>query len=247
MSTDSIDLVVQLNNEGVSLLASGQDREAAVSLTQSLNIIQKSLSSQLDRAPSTTEASSSFRTTRTTLMKGGEQSSNDVSTTTTPTPAIYSKHTLANLQDDSCYFIYNKAVMIYPDAARESPEMLHVYSASIILNLALVYHRQGRKGHNKFCIQKAEKFYRMVNFLLKECPLEDPTAVFIRLVAVNNLSHIHYEQQNFEQTREGLEWLSFLIQKVEPNRSSLLEQADLDLLLMNVLLLMNSPNAAPAA
>jgi hypothetical protein len=85
----------------------------------------------------------------------------------------------------------------------------------------------------------------MITVLLRECPMDDDTSVFIRLIAINNVSHIHYEQGRFEQTREELGLLSFLIRQLGAKRA-LIHQADLDLLQLNVHLI-TPPNVAPAA
>jgi hypothetical protein len=228
---NSIEHVIQFNNEGASFLGAGEDKRAFVSLSQALVMIQRMSEPAVHSLPIDISTSPPASSKSTEQLPGIEKA-----------VAIASQQPLLNLQDSS-YFIYNRPVAISPEAPRNH-EALSMYSACVILNLALAYHRQGIRG-NQFCTQKAERLYEMITVLLRECPMDDDTSVFIRLVAINNVSHIHYEQLQFKQTREELGFLSLLIRQLGAKRA-LIHQADLDLLLLNVLLI-TPPDVAPAA
>ena len=247
MNASSIEQVIQLNNNAVSLLTVGQDRGALTSLSQALVMVQS-----MSTSPYTT-ATKTMATSATATSIAASTSAPKISTSSRLSNAgplqaplsacvVSSQHRLANLQDSS-YFLYNHPVSIVEASSQQIEDrqsLLPVYSACVILNLALAYHRQGQT--RKVCIVKAEKLYEMIIMLLRED--QDETSVFLRLVAVNNVSYIHYQTGNFEQTKQELEYLAILIQQL--SNSTTVSASDLDLLLLNVLL-MTHPNVAPAA
>jgi hypothetical protein len=226
----SLEHAIQLNNEGVALLvAGGQDQKAVSSLTRSLTLV---------------------------IMQQ-DYSNPNLSSRKSPccdydfiyTSCVFPTQTsLCHLQD-SVYFIYNRAVTIsscYP----KGPETIPIYSASIILNLALAYHRRGKQAAgNLNCMNKAEKMYKMV---LKALPgtsmVDNTTAAAIRLIAINNLAQLYHYDNRYCEARETIECLSTLIRQVGGNRDFFNEK-DLHFFTLNVmgLILWIPPPVAAAA
>jgi hypothetical protein len=239
---NALDQVIQLNNEGVNLLSAGADRQAVMTLTRSLTFVQQLSEPKALPVPNNPAVPSNSL---------GSSESSDRFTNAGPfscgerVTALPSQAPLVNLQD-SCYFIYNKAVTISPDAQRDASST-PVFSACVIFNLALAYHRRGmnQKSQNKNAnIEKAERLYEMICKLVQGS-MSDDTAVFVGMVAINNLSYIHYQQRRYQQTKEELDWLSFIILQAG-SKPSMLSNDDLTLLLLNVLL-MTPPKCAGAA
>ena len=218
--------VIQLNNQGVSLLEARRDKQAVSSLSQALLMVQTAFA-QEDQS----SASSS--------------SCMDVD----PQHEIFhsfaaSRKPLWNIQNSN-YFVFNKAITIVPTSVPKSMEDASFYCAAVILNLALAYHRHFIRG-NMHCIDKAEKLYGMVCTLLRDSPEDYASLMLFRMIATNNMSHLHYEQRRYEETRDDLSALSFLVRRMDTKIACVLDEADVNQLLLNVLL-MTPPSHAPAA
>jgi hypothetical protein len=199
-----IDNSIVLNNEGVSLLISGQDRAAVVLLTEALMIVRTELhltvpsgacAAEMDVDRSVRKESSTMG-----IAMGGAL----------PT-VLHKVSLLPNLQDD-CYFICNQALTILPSAHGNSYS-LNVHAACIILNLALAYHRRGKQGYPA-ALKKAQVMYEMSMQLVgsdtsvwNNCA----TPALVYMAAVNNLSHVHLEQGDTQRAKAGLSHLSYLI------------------------------------
>jgi hypothetical protein len=163
-------------------------------------------------------------------------------------PDIASQVPLVNLQDSSGHFIYNRAVTLSSsgDASRIGPEILETYSACVLLNLALVYHLQGKQGNQAF-LHRAEQLYTIIYRLLRRSIYEeDETSIFFLLVSINNLSHIHFEQRRYNEMKEMLQWLHMTLQEAGTKANKILSQLDLSCIFLNVLL-MARPLLAAAA
>ena len=137
----SLRSALRLNNDGVQFLLENNDEEAQTCFNLSLDLVKQSL------------ISNSKNQTR-----GGESTSS----TSSPTRCMHQQsHSIPFLRSQDC-FIYNKAISFILDDEDEdtileewykNPEEkhvndddncnnLHLYSAIIILNIALAYHRQ---------------------------------------------------------------------------------------------------------
>lgn len=215
---ESIQHIVQMNNEGVSLLGSGHDQQAVSVFTNSLLALQQLMGQYPEASPA----------------KDFEVATNCATPTAFPT-----KNALRHLEGSS-YFIYNRPLSI----ALSSSSDIQLYSACTILNLAMAYHRQGKKTCHQSCLKKAESMYEMIITLLRS--RADDTSMSVRIIAVNNLAEIHYENGKFEETREQLQWLSAVIHQ-GGTKLDFFNQGDLNLLLLNVLILLTPAQAAGAA
>lgn len=153
--------------------------------------------------------------------------------------ALPAKEALRHLKGKS-YYIYNRPLSISLGNSSD----IQLYSACTILNLAMAYHRQAKKTCNNLCTRKAESMYEMIITLLQS--RTDATSMSVRIIAVNNISEIHYESGRFSQAREELQWLASAIHQGGSN-IDFFEQTDLDLLLLNILVLLTPPHAAAAA
>ena len=213
-STECIEEIIKLNNQGVALLGSGADQQAVSVLTTSLVTLQRLIG----------------------IYRPDETSPDDNLSVATPACSP-----LKNLRGSS-YFIYNRPLSLEAKAKTNSD--LQLYSACTILNLAMTYHRQSKITCNNICMRKAEAMYEMIITLLNT--RFDDTSLFLRMIAVNNLSEILYEQGKYDQYREELQWLSSAIRQ-GGSKLKFFQQDDLNLLLLNVLVLLTPPQAASAA
>jgi hypothetical protein len=92
-------------------------------------------------------------------------------------------------------------------------ETLPLYSACIVLNLALVHHQLGVQSvsqEGRFNLFKAEKMYHMVLQLLQSPCLSNASfwsgrqaVVSMRLIALNNLAALHEAVWSISSTRSG--------------------------------------------
>jgi hypothetical protein len=228
----SIDQLIRSNNEGVTLMSEeGSERQAVTSLNQALTLVQHIMITSveaLDGSSSSLQIIASMRRARNATD-------------------FASQVPLVNLQDSSGHFIYNRAVTLSPsDASRIGPEILETYSACVLLNLALVYHLQGKEGNQVF-LHRAEQLYTIIYRLLRQSIYEeDETSIFFLLVSINNLSHIHFEQRRYNEMREMLQWLRMTLQEAGTKANKILSQLDLSRIFLNVLL-MARPLLAAAA
>jgi hypothetical protein len=216
---DSIEQIIDLNNQGVNLLGHGDDQQAVSVFTTSLLALQRLIGVYQQAC----------------TPKGMEDEILEAT-------AVPAQCALQHLEGSS-YFIYNKPLAMNKISTHQSSD-LQLYSACTILNLALAYHRQAKRTCNQACLQKAEAMYDMIATLLRS--RMDDTALFVRMISVNNLSEIHYEQGKYDQTREELQWLSNIIHQ-GGSKLDFFNQGDLNLLLLNVLALLTPPQAAAAA
>jgi hypothetical protein len=222
---DSLKHALRLNNEGVRLLLANKDHESVSCFTQSLNLVKHALSTthsdqQQHHAPSVA------------FIHG-------------------STHSIPNLYDTSC-FIFGDAITLAEDndllLQRSGEQDVHVYSAVIILNIAMAYHRQALLTGSAACRFKAEKMYDMVTTLVANSEDNQGTSLLVKIAAINNLSQLRFDEGDYEASREGFEYLGALINYAETHlSSSLTSQEDtFQGMVLNVLLVM-APEIAAAA
>jgi hypothetical protein len=217
---------LRLNNEGVMLLQlENREQQAMTCLTQSLNMVKHLL------AKTTSDDSTS--------------SSNPLNKALNIQPTA---HSLPNLEDCKS-FIYCSLLVFSLDEAETVPseDTLQVYSAVIILNIALAYHRKGVSG-NEACLAKAEKLYVMVTKLLSGCENNQGIALVAKLASINNLSLLRHSQGDYNFSQEGFQYLGDLMDVAGENltRSSLCSAQMYQGMLLNILCVI-PPDAAPAA
>ena len=254
---NNIEYAVRLNNEAVSLLLTGNDHQAVECFTKSVSLMKRVLT----RATSHGAPPSRIGQLSPVVLGGSiPQSAGPISP-----PAVdsnifihHASSPLPGLTDRHCY-IYNQALTISTEGAFSShiESYAQIYSAVVIFNMALAHHR-GRRNGNRKCADRAVVLYNMIMRLLR-CSGIGGTAGVVKLATINNLSQLRFEQGNYAQAREGLDYLSALIAQAESSRSSPIAPSpnggvddshiateDMRGLIMNVLFV-KAPNVAPAA
>ena len=220
---DPLKYALRLNNEGVRLLLDGnQDQQAVSCFTESLNQVKQALSAHPDNK----------------VMFSNP-------------PLIHqASFPIPSLHDPGC-FVYSNAITFKLDDAflRSSSHDLHVYSAVIILNIAMAYHRQGVIRGSPACYFKAEKMYDMVTTLVASNEDNLGTSLLVEIAAINNLSQLRHEQGDYDASREGFEYLGALLNLAESQlaASSLNQEDDIFKGIILNVLLVAAPETAPAA
>jgi hypothetical protein len=218
---------LRLNNEGVMLLLlESREQHAMNCLTQSLNMVKHLLAK--------------------TTSDDSRSSSNPLNKALKIQPTA---HSLPNLQYSNG-FIYCSLLAFSLEKAEEtvpSEDNIQVYSALIILNIALAYHRRGVSG-NEACLAKAENMYVMVTKLLSDCENNQGIALVAKLASINNLSLIRHSRGDYNFSRDGFQYLGDLMDVAGENltRSSLCSAQMYQGMLLNILCVVRL-DAAPAA
>jgi hypothetical protein len=223
---DTVEVALDLNNEGVSHLSRGNTPLAIQRLCDSMSLINGILRSSLANPAGAVawcqqdQASSNAAGPPAVLVAPPiiseitfyEQQSHDVGIIKMP---------LIHLQDQR-FFIFNSALAIAQHNPRiSSSASLYLSSACIILNAALAYHLLGHGHHGSpECLRKAASLYTKVAYLLILTAEVDGIAFLVRSAAINNLSHILYEQGNFQQFKDSLTELKALASSARVTRDA---------------------------
>jgi hypothetical protein len=188
-----LDTALRLNNEGVSLLLQKKDAAAVHYLTEALTMVKQALGQQ----PGLDESSESL------VLPSEELQVHD---------SIY---TIPDFTSNDC-FIYNGAI-VFPSSSttpiRSEEQDVNVYSACIILNIAMIYHRQGLLCGNKrrVCLDKADLMYDMVSRLVMGDDGGGGTALLVQLASLNNRSLIRLEQGDYDYSRSSFYLLTRIL------------------------------------
>jgi hypothetical protein len=218
----SIKHACSLNNQGVDLLVSGDSSGAMSSLKMAMDILKEAVN----------EANA-------TSFDGLNQVNAEAAL-----PICESRLTVPGLQGVPCY-VYNHGIMIDRTTDEASGEMLSLYSAIVLFNMALTCHHEGRLGRET-SLKRASLFYSMtVQILNGNIVPGDVSANILTLLALNNKAQIHYDQCEYMQCDDCLKELPRILGSVQAIHSTL-SQEDIKGLLLNVML-MNTPTAAQAA
>jgi hypothetical protein len=223
----SIDRGCSLNNQGVDLLVADDSAGAMASLKMALHILKEAFEDD------TAEAN-------TTSCDRLDQASQEA-----VLPISESPLTVPGLQGMPCY-VYDHGMMIARTTnAQTSDEMHSLYSATVLFNMALACHHEGRLGRN-LSLKRASLFYHMTVKIINEHIAPDNiSATILTLLALNNKAQIHYDQCEYIQCVDCLKEVPIIMGSGEAFHSTLSEK-DIEGLLLNVMLL-NPPTAAKAA
>jgi hypothetical protein len=220
--THPLDLVIELNNEGVShVLTDNEDEQAVSCFSKALGILKKIITEE-------------------------EGNEDDMSPSLRILHSLI--HPLPQLQESN-FFLFNSIISFKQRCVKETPPRLadyHIYCAVIILNIAMVYHRQAISGEQD-AIFKAEKFYNMVTHIVENCDSNQGTELVLKLAAVNNLSGICFGKGEFESSEEGFRTIAWLVSSTQVDRSSLLNSMVVEGMLLNALMVNRLAAAAAAA
>jgi hypothetical protein len=221
---NSIKYACSLNNQGVYFLVSGDSLSATKSFQSALNLLKEAVNeAETTSCPGMT------------LLNDEEEAT---------MPFCESTSTVPGLECMQCY-VYDYAILFTNTAIQESEDMLSLYCAIILFNLALASHREGRLGSEK-SLKKAALLYSMTVQLLTRSDMPaDTSANILALLALNNKAQIHYDQCEYIQSVDCLQVISKIMGSVHGLHSTL-NPKDVEGLLLNVMLL-NVPTAAKAA
>jgi hypothetical protein len=238
-SMDTVNHAIRLNDEAVLRMVEGKDHAAVTLCSKSLSIIFAVIRSDTRRpahTPPTNEITSSPQ------PKETESPIDMSSSTSVPSPLYQMGHLvhskvlpLSGMQkEDDLSFLYCNAMTLSPKSPQqqsrqaalwtmqdEDQYMLRVYAASIVFNLALVYHRRGRHNLKQIFFQKALTMYDMVRKLLVSehgligaCNKSSTgTSLLLLVAAVNNASQIRFDQGDYAQAQEDLQWMGGLFHR----------------------------------
>jgi hypothetical protein len=219
---DSIKHACTLNNQGVDLLVSGDSVRAMRSFQTGLSLL-KEAANEVNEVE-----------TETICMTSQE----------VKLPLCESTSSVPGLEGLHCY-VYDHGIMITDTTNGDSDEMLSLFCAILLFNLALASHLEGRLGSEK-SLKKASMLYTMTLELLTSAPMpDDMSATVLILLALNNKAQIHYEQCEYSDADDCLKEISSIMCSVQGLHSTL-NHKDVEGLLLNVMLL-NAPTAAQAA
>ena len=244
---ETINDVIEMNNEGVSFLLSGKDKMAAGCLVKALGMVKRRLTCH------DVDVAKSIMIPRQQQCAPNDCSDTVVSGITAESSGtmFHSVSPLCSLFDDG-YFIYNQAIIIPPNAPRDL-QALTLYSACITLNIGLAYHHRARTASSitsEASLRKAEIMYgaaaRVASGDLDAIDNSCCTRALVCIVAVNNLSHIHFEQGNIQRARAEVAQLSIFMSRYASFNQILFTQDELKSLLLNVAL-QGGLRIAPAA
>jgi hypothetical protein len=213
---NSIQNAFSLNNQGVHLLVSGDSSSAMRSLKRAMRIFKEAING----------------TTSCTGM--------NLSIEEAALPFCESAFAIPGLQDIH-FYTYDHGIMLTTN--EESDELLTLYSAIVLFNLALAYHHQGRLlGHEK-TLKRASVLYSATAKILTN--VDYMSATILTLLVLNNKSQIHYDQCEYIQSVDCLKVISKIMGSVKVLHV-ILNQKDLEGLLLNTMLVV-VPTAAQAA
>jgi hypothetical protein len=223
-SMDDVNYAIRLNDEGVLRMVEGKEQAAVTLFSQSLSIISTFLQSDT-RGPAPAN-----ETTRSPEPKKTESPVDTSSPVYQMGSFVHSKVLpLSGMQkEDDTSFLYCNALALCPEGPHQQSRqvalwtkqdedqcMLRAYAASIVFNLALVYHRRGRNNLKQICFRKALTMYDMVRKLLVAEPVligacnksSTGTSLLLLVAAVNNASQIRFDQGDYADAQEGLQWM----------------------------------------
>jgi hypothetical protein len=227
---NSIKYACSLNNQGVDLLVAGD----SVSALEFLQSAQKLLKEAL------------FELETVTTSCSGVTLSNEGATL----PFFESPAALPGLEDTE-FYIYHHGIHMITNTTngvitRESEEMLSLYNAIVLFNLALAFHHDGSLGREQSLKTAALLYGMTVQLLARSNNPDDISATILTLLALNNKAQIHYDQCEYIQSIDCMLIVSEIILDSADGLRSALNPKDVEGLMLNIIL-MNAPTAAPAA
>jgi hypothetical protein len=219
----AIKYACSLNNHGVDLLVSGESSRAIDVFQSALCPLQKFV-----REAATTSC---------TKM--------NISCDETRLPFCESTLAVSDLQGLHCY-VYDHGIMISNNLNGDTEETISLYIAITVFNLALASHSEGTALGQEKSLKKASVLYGLVVELLTRCTMpEDASTTILTLLALNNQAQIHYEQCEYIQSVDCMEYIKKIMGGCRGLHSAL-NHEDVEGLLLNVMLL-STPSAAKAA
>lgn len=222
---------VSLNNKAVSMISAGDHQKAVQFLKRSFNLMKAAK-----------------------LAAGREQqcagNASPPLAPSTTAPVVHETVPLPHMHNRR-WFMYSKALRFDTENLSVAAFLkdFHIFSAVVMFNLALIYHRSALCGNQKSS-RTATNLYNLVLQLVgrpKSCS-RSLTSMIVRLAATNNLAQISNESGKTKLAQEGLEHLSAGIRQSRKDFPYLFQQASGDMKgFMTNLWLWKPDTVAPAA
>jgi hypothetical protein len=208
---------VGLNNEAVSMIAAGDstsNQKAIQLLKRSISIIKK--------------------TSAAVQQCSGQVYKMPLASSATPDIRHYHESVSLRPMPDQRWFLYNKALRFntsfFPPASFR--EDYHIFSAVVVFNLALIYHRSALCGTQNFASLslKASSIYSLALKLVdrhdwRSCS-RNLTSTIVKLAAMNNLAQISSESGDTKLAQDFLNHLSATIRQSNIRASVLFQASD---------------------
>lgn len=172
--------VAALNDEGVTLLSQGgeQSRLAFKYFSEALRHVQ-----EISKCP----------------MLPGDL--DDL-------PSISGGSIIDTLNDDTHFFVYNQAFVVYPLHPDESMTSNHVYLylSALLFNVSLTFHLQGKRMSSPFYLHEARRHYKMSLDIIHQIPMFKLSGdlIMMKALALNNLCAIHMQLSEIPEFCEQL-------------------------------------------
>jgi hypothetical protein len=221
---NSIKNACSLNNQGVSLLVSGESRRALYSFQSALSFLKK--------------ADCEAETTSCTEM--------NISCDEASVPFYESTSPVSGLQELHCY-VYDRGIMISDNVNGNTNETMSLFTAIVLFNSALASHSEGAVLGREKSLMKASTLYNLVVALLTGCTMPEvhTFTTILTLLASNNKAQIHYDQCEYVEAVNCMKEILKIIGSTD-GLHSVLNGTDFDGLLLNAMVL-TTPTAAQAA
>ncbi|GKY97610.1 hypothetical protein MPSEU_000719400 [Mayamaea pseudoterrestris] len=181
--------------------------------------------------------------------------------TTRPKPRDAASLQEGKMNPISAPFAYGRGINLIPHESAYSPDPLintTVVSSIIIFNLSIIYHLKGLEGRcmSDMRLRKAKSLYQKAHNLLADAgvPLNatsNPVIDMLSMALYNNLAHVTFEMQAYDESRKFFDSLIRFALTVVPNLygdayvGSLLDQQKSNFLLNAIIL--QAPKLAAAA
>jgi hypothetical protein len=223
---ESLRQVCALNNKGVKLVLSGDNKNGVVSFQNAIAVMQQQSAVGREHSSSSSVASE----------LGILHPDNAAS--------------LIDFQQDS-NFVYDLPFLLQIGNVDTLDDLrVSLYSATLLFNLALGFHKRGRQGKSK-ALERAANLYQMSLQVLEEPMLkQSSTASLLAMVALNNKANCHWDNCDYNLTQScGAELYYLLSREITDSRlREELPPGVLDSLLLNSFMMIeNLPTASQAA
>jgi hypothetical protein len=235
---------VGLNNEAVSMIAAGDtnNQKAIQLLEHSISIMKK--------------------TSTAVPQLSGQPYNTSLASFAAPVIHHHHHHETVSLPhaipDQRRWFLYNKALCFSTEIVSLASflEDFHTFSAVVMFNLALIYHRSALCGNQKFASLsgKASALYSLVLKLvdglgwISSSRTSQVTCTIAKLAATNNLAQISSESGDAKLAHDFLKHLSAGIRQSRKNIPGLFQSSgDMFELMISLFSWQPAAVVAPAA
>jgi hypothetical protein len=225
---NSIKYACSLNNQGVSLLVSG-DLSKAIKVFQSALSLLKDADHEAETTSYTAEMNISC---------------DDASSL----PFYESTSMVSGLQGRLHCYVYDHGIMISDIANNYTDETMSLYIAIVLFNSALASHSEGKSlGREKSLMRASVLYSLLAQFLTRQCTEmpKDKSSTILTLLALNNQALVHYDQCEYIESFDCLSKISKIMGSVS-GLHSVLSHKVAEEILLNVMIL-STPTAAQAA